>query len=461
MVEFTPDAQHMAQALLQARLAAAAGEVPVGAVVVHDGLVVGTGYNRPIGDHDPSAHAEIVALRAAAARLGNYRLEDCTLYVTLEPCAMCAGAILQARLRRLVFGAREPRSGAAGSVLNLFDIAALNHHTEVQGGVLDTDCGTALQDFFRVRRAQQRTRAWPLRDDALRTPEARFSGLNEAAACSHYVNDLPSLDGLRLHYVDTGDSDASAPRFTTDGANSEIGAVGAVGAVGTNSSTLSFLCLHGSRAWSYQFRHLINAVAAAGHRAVAPDLIGFGHSDKPKKTAWHTLARHVQTVHELAERLDLHKVVLILAQGDWGCAWEQALIAHLQPRLLGVVVWRINPDQTAPSPSTPVCEAATAPFPDAGHGAALRFRPGAAASTAEAAWRSPLPCALVLACDGQAIMHGEAARLALLATSQASAHRVPQRTTSPATAWREPDPTALKQLFAIFTDTRQSPTMCR
>src|SRR5262245_55235626 len=142
----------MREALAQAREAGAAGEVPVGAVVVENGVVVGRGYNCPIGSSDPSAHAEILALRAAAARGSNYRLTECELYVTLEPCAMCAGAILHARVGRLVYGAADPKTGACGSVVNLFAENRLNHHTEVTGGVLAAEAGRQLSDFFAARR---------------------------------------------------------------------------------------------------------------------------------------------------------------------------------------------------------------------------------------------------------------------------------------------------------------------
>ena len=147
-----PDEQFMALALAQAQLAWNAGEVPVGAVVVKDGVVVATGFNQPIGRHDPTAHAEIVALRAAATALGNYRLPGCALYVTLEPCAMCAGAMLHARLARVVFGAPDPKTGASGSMLNLFDNAGLNHQTALAGGVLADEAGTMLRAFFAERR---------------------------------------------------------------------------------------------------------------------------------------------------------------------------------------------------------------------------------------------------------------------------------------------------------------------
>ncbi len=147
----------MRLALAQAVAAGHAGEVPVGAIVVKDGEVIGRGANAPISRHDPSAHAEIVALRQAADRLGNYRLNDCTVYVTLEPCAMCSGAMFHARIREVVFGASDPKTGVAGSVTNLYDNPQLNHHTTVRGGVLATECGQLLQDFFADRRLRGRT----------------------------------------------------------------------------------------------------------------------------------------------------------------------------------------------------------------------------------------------------------------------------------------------------------------
>jgi len=150
----TQDSAFMHAALEQARKAQAAGEVPVGAVVVMDGKIVGTGFNAPIGRHDPTGHAEILALRDAAARLGNYRLPDCELYVTLEPCAMCVGAMLHARVARLVYGAADPKTGACGSVIDLFSEPRLNHHAEVTAGVMAQECGALLRDFFAARRAK-------------------------------------------------------------------------------------------------------------------------------------------------------------------------------------------------------------------------------------------------------------------------------------------------------------------
>jgi len=146
----------MALAQAAAEEARAAGEVPVGAVLVRGDEVIATGFNHPIGAHDPSAHAEMVALRAAAQVAQNYRLPGCELYVTLEPCLMCAGAIMHARIARVVFGARDPKTGACGSVVDAFANPQLNHHTEVTGGVLESECGAALKSFFAERRRASR-----------------------------------------------------------------------------------------------------------------------------------------------------------------------------------------------------------------------------------------------------------------------------------------------------------------
>ncbi|GAB4205811.1 MAG: hypothetical protein Fur0019_08250 [Tibeticola sp.] len=369
------DAQAMGLALEQAQRALAAGEVPVGAVVVRAGEVIGRGYNQPLGVHDPSAHAEVVALREAAARLGNYRLDGCTLYVTLEPCAMCAGAMLHARLSRVVFGAADPKTGAAGSVLDLFAEPRLNHQTTVQGGVRSAQAAALLCDFFAARRTQQRRAATPLRDDALRTPEARFEDLPGYPWTPHYVSDLPALAGLRLHYLDEGPVDAP----------------------------LTWLCLHGNPTWSYLWRHFIPVFLAAGHRVVAPDLIGFGKSDKPKKEAAHRYGWHRQVLLELVERLDLQRVVLTVQ--DWGGLLGLTLPMQVPARYLGLFAmntllatgdaplppgfldWRAwcadHPDYAvgrllgrAVSRLSDAERAAyDAPFPDRGHRAALRAFP--------------------------------------------------------------------------------------
>lgn len=150
------DAYYMREAIALAQLAAQRGEVPVGAVVVHAGEIIGRGSNAPIALHDPSAHAEMLALRDAAQHFKNYRLPEVSLYVTLEPCCMCAGVMLHARVTRLVYGASDTKTGVAGSVLDLFAYPQLNHHTQVTGGVLASECSAMLSAFFAQRRAQQR-----------------------------------------------------------------------------------------------------------------------------------------------------------------------------------------------------------------------------------------------------------------------------------------------------------------
>lgn len=365
------DAEAMRWALAEARQAAQAGEVPVGAVVVQGGRIIASGRNAPIGAHDPTAHAEIVALRAAAHRLNNYRLDGCTLYVTLEPCAMCAGAMLHARLHRVVYGAPDPKTGAAGSVLNLFTEARLNHGTQIEGGVLAEQGGALLQDFFKPRRVNPS----PLRDDALRTPDSAFAELPGYPWAPHYVSDLPALNGLRLHYLDEGPPDARR----------------------------TWLCLHGNPSWSYLYRHMIPVFLAAGDRVVAPDLIGFGKSDKPKKESAHSFSWHRQVLLEFIKRLDLRNVVLVVQ--DWGGILGLTLPMAAPERYTGLLVMNTllatgdvalplgfiaRRDWCAKNPAYDIgrllargnphlsaqeCAAYMAPFPDAGHRAATRAFP--------------------------------------------------------------------------------------
>jgi tRNA(adenine34) deaminase len=365
------DAHFMRLALAEARAAAEAGEVPVGALVVKDGRVIATGRNAPIDGHDPTAHAEIVALRAAAQALGNYRLDGCSLYVTLEPCAMCSGAMLHARLARVVFGAADPKTGAAGSVLNLFDHAQLNHQTVVQGGVLAEEGAQLLRGFFKERRVNLH----PLRDDAVRTLDERFEKLPGYPWAPHYLSDLPALGGLRMHHLDEGPPDAP----------------------------LTWLCLHGNPAWSYLYRKMIPVFLASGARVVAPDLIGFGRSDKPKKDSAHSFTWHRQVLLEFIERLDLRNVVLVVQ--DWGGLLGLTLPMEAPERYRGLLVmnttlatgevplspgflaWRTmcaqNPEfdvtrlfaRGNPQMSAGECAAYNAPFPDRGHRAALRAFP--------------------------------------------------------------------------------------
>ena len=378
-------ARYLGAAVHEARLAGEAGEVPVGAVVVRDGKIIATGRNAPIASHDPTAHAEMVALRAAATALGNYRLEDCDVYLSLEPCAMCAGALLAARVRRVVYAAAEPRTGAAGSVLNLFANTRLNHHTELQSAInLGAACAILagassqlLQEFFTKRRAMQKTENTPLREDALRTPEACFANLPGYPWAPHYVSDLPALDGLRMHYLDegmTGEADQT-----------------------------TYLCLHGNPAWSYLFRKMIPIFLHSGARVVAPDMPGFGKSDKPKKDSFHRFTWHRQNLLELVERLDLKNIVLVVQ--DWGGLLGLTLPMDTPARYKGLVVmntalgtgdvpltagfkaWRemcaAKPDfdiarlfgRSNPHMSQAECAAYNAPYPDAGHRAAIRAFP--------------------------------------------------------------------------------------
>ncbi len=330
------DADWMRRALAEAQMAAEAGEVPVGAVLVKDGVQVAGGRNAPVAQHDPSAHAEINALRAGAAALGNYRLDGCTLYVTLEPCAMCAGAMLHARLARVVFGAADPKTGAAGSVLDLFAQPRLNHQTAVQGGVLAGECAALLQRFFRARREAAREQAEPLRDDALRTPDARFAALPDWPWAPHYSSDLPAANGWRLHFVDEGPREAE----------------------------LAIVALHGAGQWGYLYRHLIASLVAFDRpRVLVPDLIGFGRSDKPKRDAVHRPAWHAAVLGEWVMQLGLQRMVLVHATGD------ETLAKHLRDLLPDRIVG------TVPVETRPGAEAAVAwraPFPDAGHEAGLR-----------------------------------------------------------------------------------------
>jgi tRNA(adenine34) deaminase len=383
------NAHFLQLALGEAQAAARAGEVPVGAVVVKNGQVIATGRNAPIGSHDPTAHAEIVALRAAATELGNYRLDGCQLYVTLEPCAMCAGAMLHARIQRVVFAVPDPKTGAAGSVTNLFDVPALNHQTEVvnatnSGATYASIVGASaqlLQNFFATKRQEKRMyqlQNHPLRHDALRTHDAAFVDLPGYPWPPKYVSDLPSLAGLRMHYLDEGAEQATKGQIT-------------------------YLCLHGNPAWSYLYRKMIPLFAASGARVVAPDMVGSGKSDKPKKDSFHSFTWHRQCLLELVERLDLKNIVLVVQ--DWGgllgltlpmaapqrykglVVMNTTLATGQVPLSKGFIAWR---EMCAKNPAFDIarlfargnrhmspaeCAAYMAPYPDAGHRAATRAFP--------------------------------------------------------------------------------------
>lgn len=284
---------------------------------------------------------------------------------------MCSGAMLHARLKRVVFGAADRNTGAAGSVVDLFAASRLNHQTVVQGGVLASECAAPLHEFFKDRRVNPH----PLREDALRTADAAFANLPGYSWAPHYLSDLQTLAGLRMHYLDEGPKDAP----------------------------ITWLCLHGNPAWSYLYRHMIPVFLAAGHRVVAPDLIGFGKSDKPKKDSFHTFSWHRQALLEFVERLDLQHIALVVQ--DWGgllgltlpmaapdrythlLAMNTTLATGEEPLSSGFVAWR---GMCAKKPNFDIarlfargnpqmdeaeCAAFTAPFPDAGHRAATRAFP--------------------------------------------------------------------------------------
>ena len=339
-------AAFLQMALEQAQAAQAVGEVPVGAVLVHQDQVIAVGHNRCITDHDASAHAEIVALRQAGQALGNYRLQDCDLYVTLEPCAMCAGAIAHARLRRVIYGLKDRRAGAAGSVLNVLQHSGISHQvaaTDAQElaevpASLRLALAQLLPNFFQTKRRAQNEQALPLRPDALRTPAAAFANLTLPAA-SHYTQNLPALAGLRLHYFDSG-APADLSAYPT------------------------YLCLHHGDNWSIAFSDFF-AQHANQARVLAPDLIGFGMSDKLKKSSAYSLDWHTQVLCEWLEywaqeqALDLEAVQLVL----------QTATHPLLPALLArMPQW---------AEQTPLVIAAAAhphsalPYPDKGHLAAL------------------------------------------------------------------------------------------
>ncbi len=366
----------MRLALAEALAAATAGEVPVGAVVVKDGLVIGSGRNAPIGAHDPTAHAEIVALRAAARHLGNYRLDGCTLYVTLEPCAMCGGAMLHARLARVVYGVPDPKTGAAGSVLNLFGEPRLNHQTRVEA-LADADlaaaCGALLTTFFKEKRVSPEH---PLREDALRTPRVRLCRFAR----------LPLAAPLPERPAEPGRPAPALP-------GRRAGRCAAHLAVPARQSGLELPVPQDDP----------GVCSALGDRVVAPDLIGFGKSDKPKKDSFHTFSGHRQVLLEFIERLDLKNVVLVVQ--DWGgllgltlpmaapqryqglLVMNTTLATGDAPLSPGFVAWREmcakNPEfdvgrlfaRGNPQMSADECAAYNAPFPDRGHRAALRAFP--------------------------------------------------------------------------------------
>jgi tRNA(adenine34) deaminase len=325
----------MRLALAQALKAQADGEIPVGAVVVKDGEVIGVGHNAPIASNDPSAHAEIVALRAAAQALGNYRLDGCELFVTLEPCAMCAGAMLHARIDRVVFGANEPKTGAAGSVVDLFANTNINYHTAVTSGVLAEECSEIIRSFFQERRLEKALQVQPLSEDALRTPASAFGTLKDYPFLSRFINTGFTQPGWRMHFLDEGPS----------------------------NSMVTVLCLHNVCSWSYQFRNLISVLATKGVRVIAPDMIGFGMSDKPKKESAHTVELHLESHTRLLKHLYLSSFVVV---GEGSGILLAKLIARDMPNSV-LQLYELRKD----SGLIPT-DAVQMPFPGKGYQAGLR-----------------------------------------------------------------------------------------
>lgn len=337
------DAGHMALALEQACLAAKSGEVPVGAVVVFEGKVVATGHNRTVMDHDPTAHAEMVALRRAGQALGNHRLAGCEMFVTLEPCAMCAQAVAHARLKRLVYGAAEPRTGAAGSVIDLLSDRRLNPHTRVEAGLQAQASALLMQGFFEQRRQEARAKTTPLREDALRTPHkvfadwgAQWAAWSPSQRHSGYTTNLPELQGLRLHHMD---------RAAADGAE----------------GAAPWLCLHSPDAWWPQWQTWLEH-PPGGRRVLVPDLVGYGQSDKPKKPHWHGLVTHGRVLLAWLAHLGLSHVELVVAPGQTALARTLHGMAPARITWGGGVV--IPPTEALPAGWQDV------PYPDKGHRAA-------------------------------------------------------------------------------------------
>lgn len=331
-------------ALAQAQAAQAAGEVPVGAVLVHQGQVIAQGHNAVIAQHDPSAHAEIMALRCAGQALGNYRLQDCQLYVTLEPCAMCAGALAHARVQAVIYGVADPRAGAAGSVLDVLQQSGISHRPKaycaqdlaLPDAQLKTDLAQLLPDFFQMRRRHQQAAAWPLHPAALRTPEACFQPeslqLSHELPAARYCADLPSLAGLRLHYWD------SQPE--------------------PDAQSAVYICLHDGDTWSQDFAEFY-ALQGQVARVLVPDLPGFGRSDKWKKRTAYSAAIWSQVLREWLARLlsDAHHraIYWVLADG------QHPLLPALQQE------WPHSSVLPWAKPTKAARPWAQWPYPDAGH----------------------------------------------------------------------------------------------
>lgn len=369
----------MRLALAQAKLAADVGEVPVGAVVIAaDGAVLGQAHNRTISNCDPSAHAEILALRQAAAAIQNYRLENCTVYITLEPCAMCAAAMLHARIARVVYAVADAKTGAAGSVLNLFTQPQLNHHTTIEllkqtspeAQQLQRDCTQQLQQFFSQRRNTQRQQRHnpqhaPLRDDALRPPPQHFAAIPQIAALQTYSQWHLAPDGnkpaWRMHYWDTDTHHTNKP---------------------------TAILLHGYSSYCLLWAEVIPQLQQHGWRVLAPDILGFGHSDKPKKAAQHNPTWHNRIMHTWLDAINISQATKLCVIACDNA--NQLIPKHLHPHAIALLPqpsttpnpkhWRTQCQHKtlfdvdahwALNTAEQASHAWSAPFIDAGHRAAL------------------------------------------------------------------------------------------
>lgn len=302
----------MARAIELAHLGERAGEIPVGAVVVHDGVIIGEGHNRSIGDCDPSAHAEMVAIRAAARRIGNYRLSDCTLYVTLEPCPMCFGAVIHARIRSLYFGAYDPKGGVCGSVLDLGAIDRLNPHCRVEGGIEESKCAALLSNYFRNLRLKKREAYLAKREDALRNMEEVMGDVLVDAKPRHYDSLAPSL-GLRLTtwiHQRSQTIETAAPRI---------------------------VCIPGAGQWSALFSFLFSSFPTSA--IVSVDLPGHGCGDATRSGAEFSPTFQQDVLLALLDSFGSGRITFIC----YGAACPLTLSVAMQRRDRVTKVILINP----------------------------------------------------------------------------------------------------------------------
>lgn len=383
----------MQLALEQAYLAEQRGEIPVGAVVLHGDKVVAVGHNQTIASCDPTAHAEVVALRAAAQTLGNYRLDGCVLYVTLEPCAMCLGAIFHSRVAAVYFGAADTKTGACGSVLNLPGEHRINHHCQVHGGVLQSQCAQHLSTYFARLRADKRQHRVPVREDALRLPAGALTRYMEGVQALP-IDDLEAAQGLRVQVW----QNISAPQ----------------------RPARLVLCLHGASSWSCIYRALLMSPLDGTTTVWALDLPGHGGSDKTKRGQEFNTTYQLTVLDAIVRKSSASHIHLV-AQ-DTGCELAVHLAARHPGRIDALTLY--NPlcldrahllHQGTPVRSRAqfidslkrqcagnldTIAALAAPYPDAGHLAGLlRHFSDGAASPAPVSFTCAAPNTVVHVCE--------------------------------------------------------------